>query len=113
MHAPTKNLREVYARACALLCALLHSAAPLVRISLNCFLEVPRADTSRRTHESEHIGRIRRMTVTTSDPIHLGMHPAAWNRVAIDHGGVRSDDAVVNRTRAVTLSGGVRAVGRD
>ena len=26
---------------------------------------------------------------------------------------MRSDDAVINRTRAVTLSGGVRAIGRD
>ncbi len=53
------------------------------------------------------------MTAIASDPIHLGTHPAAWNRVAIDQGGVRSDDAVINRTRAVTLSGGVRAIGRD
>jgi hypothetical protein len=53
------------------------------------------------------------MTAIASDPIHLGIHPAAWNRVAIDHGGVRSDDAVINRTRAVTLSGRVRAIGRD
>ena len=40
-------------------------------------------------------------------------HPAAWNRVAIDQGGVRSDKAVLNRTRAVTLSGRVRAISRD
>jgi hypothetical protein len=53
------------------------------------------------------------MTAIASDPIHLGTHPAAWNRVAIDQGGVRSDDAVINRTRAVTLSGRVRAIGRD
>ena len=53
------------------------------------------------------------MTAIASDPIHLGTHPAAWNRVAIDQGGVRSDDAVINRTRAVTLSGGGRAIGRD
>jgi hypothetical protein len=49
------------------------------------------------------------MTAIASDPIHLG---TAWNRVAIDQGGVR-DDALVNRTRAATLSGGVRAIGRD
>jgi hypothetical protein len=53
------------------------------------------------------------MTAIASDPIHLGTHPAAWKRVAIDQGGVRSDDAVINRTRAVTLSGRVRAIGRD
>jgi hypothetical protein len=53
------------------------------------------------------------MTAIASDPIHLGTHPAAWNRLAIDQGGVRSDVAVINRTRAVTLSGGVRAIGRD
>jgi hypothetical protein len=53
------------------------------------------------------------MIAIASHPIHLGTHPAAWNRVAIDPGGVRSDDAVVNRTRAATLSGGVRAIGRD
>jgi len=53
------------------------------------------------------------MTAIASDPIHLGTHPVAWNRVAIDQGGVRNDDAVINRTRAVTLSGGVRAISRD
>ena len=52
------------------------------------------------------------MTAIASDPIHLGTHPATWNGVAIDQGGVR-DYAVVNRTRAVTLTGGVRAIGRD
>lgn len=52
------------------------------------------------------------MAAIASDPIHLGTHPATWNRVAIDQGGVR-DYAVVNRTRAVTLTGGVRAIGRD
>ena len=36
------NLREVYARACAELCAQLHSAALRVRISSNSFPEVPR-----------------------------------------------------------------------
>lgn len=53
------------------------------------------------------------MTAIASDPIQLGTHPAAWSRVAIDQGGARSDDAVINRTRAVTLSGRVRAIGRD
>jgi hypothetical protein len=53
------------------------------------------------------------MTAIASDPIHLGAHPAAWNRVAIDQGGGRGDDAVLNRTRAVTLSGRVRAISRD
>ena len=53
------------------------------------------------------------MTAIASDPIHLGPHPTAWHRVAIDQGGVRSDDAVINRSRAVTLSGPVRAIGRD
>jgi hypothetical protein len=53
------------------------------------------------------------MTAIASDPIHLGTHPAAWNRVVTDQDGVRSDDAVINRTRAVTLSGGVGAIGRD
>jgi hypothetical protein len=53
------------------------------------------------------------MTAIASDPIHLGTHPAAWNRVALHQDGVRSDDAAVNRTRAVTLSGRVRAIGRD
>ena len=38
----SENLREVYARACSALCAQLHSTAPLVRISLNSFLEVLR-----------------------------------------------------------------------
>jgi hypothetical protein len=53
------------------------------------------------------------MTAIASDPIHLGTHPAAWKRVAIDQGGVRSDDAVITRTRAVTPSGRVRAISRD
>jgi hypothetical protein len=53
------------------------------------------------------------MTAIASDPIHLGTHPAAWNRAAIDQGGVRSDDAVINRTRAVMLNGRVRTIGRD
>ncbi|PYR92206.1 MAG: hypothetical protein DMF84_13925 [Acidobacteria bacterium] len=54
------------------------------------------------------------MTATATEPIHLGTYPAAWNRIAIHEDGVRSDDAVVNRTRAVTPSGRVRpAVGRD
>lgn len=53
------------------------------------------------------------MTAIASDPIHLGTHPAAWNRVAPHPDGVRSGDAVVDRTRAVTLSGRVRAIGRD
>jgi hypothetical protein len=53
------------------------------------------------------------MTAIASEPIHLGTYPAAWNRVAVhDHGG-RIDDAVVNRTRAVTVARRVRAVGRD
>ena len=51
------------------------------------------------------------MTAIASDPIHLGTHPAAWNRVAIDQGVVRSDDAVINRTRPVTVGGRVRAIG--
>ena len=53
------------------------------------------------------------MTARASAPIHLGTHPAAWDRVAIDQGKAHSDDAVINRTRAVTPSGRVRAIGRD
>lgn len=53
------------------------------------------------------------MTAIASDPIHLGTHPAAWNRVAIDQSGARGEDAVINRPRAVTLSGRVRAIGQD
>jgi hypothetical protein len=52
------------------------------------------------------------MIATASEPIHLGTHPAARNPVAIDQAGV-PDDAVVNRTRAVTPSGGMRAIARD
>jgi hypothetical protein len=53
------------------------------------------------------------MTAIASGPIHLGSHPAAWNRVALDQDDVRSDDAAVSRTPAVTLSGRVRAIGQD
>lgn len=53
------------------------------------------------------------MTAIASDPIHLGTHPAAWNRVAIDQGGVRSVDAIIHRTPAATLSGRVRATSRE
>lgn len=53
------------------------------------------------------------MTAIASEPIHLSTYPAAWNRVAVHEAGVRSDDAVVKRTRAVTVSGRVRAVERD
>jgi hypothetical protein len=51
------------------------------------------------------------MTAIASEPIRLGTYRAAWNRVAVHEDGVRSDDAVVNRTRAVTLGGRVRALG--
>jgi hypothetical protein len=51
------------------------------------------------------------MTAIASDPIHLGTHPAAWNRVAVDQRGVRSDDAVINRARPVTVGRPVRAIG--
>lgn len=53
------------------------------------------------------------MIAIASDPIHLGTRPAAWNRVAIDQGGERRNDAVVNRSRVVTLSRGGGAIGRD
>jgi hypothetical protein len=53
------------------------------------------------------------MTAIAPEPVHLGTYPAAWNRVAIHQDGVRSDDGVVSRAPAVTLSGRVRAVGRD
>jgi hypothetical protein len=53
------------------------------------------------------------MTAIASGPIHLGSHPVAWNRVALDEVGVRSDDAAGSRTPTVTLSGRVRAIGQD
>jgi hypothetical protein len=53
------------------------------------------------------------MTAIASEPVRLGTYPAAWNRVAIHQDGGRSDDAVVSRTPDVTLSGRVRAIGRD
>jgi hypothetical protein len=53
------------------------------------------------------------MTAIASEPIHLGTHPAAWNRVAIYQDGMRSDDGVVSRTPTDTLSGRVRAIGTD
>jgi hypothetical protein len=53
------------------------------------------------------------MTATASEPIHLGTYPAAWNRIAVHEDGVRSDDAVVKRTRAVTPSGRVRDADLD
>jgi hypothetical protein len=53
------------------------------------------------------------MTAIASDPIHLGTYPAAWNRVAVHEDGVPSDEAVVNRARAVTVAGRVRAAARD
>jgi hypothetical protein len=53
------------------------------------------------------------MTAIASEPVRLGTYPAAWNRVAIHQDGVRSDDADVSRIPPVTLSGRVRAIGRD
>jgi hypothetical protein len=50
------------------------------------------------------------MSAIASEPIHLGTHPAAWNRVAVHQHGVRSDDAVISRTAAVTTGGHVRAI---
>jgi hypothetical protein len=50
------------------------------------------------------------MSAIASEPIHLGTHPAAWNRVAVHENGVRSDDAVLSRTAAVTTSRHVRAI---
>jgi hypothetical protein len=51
------------------------------------------------------------MTAIASDPIHLGTHPAAWNRVVLHQDRVRSD-AAVSRT-PVTLSRRVGVIGRD
>ena len=53
------------------------------------------------------------MTAIASEPIHLGTHPAAGNRIPIHHGAARGDDAVVSRTPAVTRGGPVRAIGLD
>ena len=53
------------------------------------------------------------MTTIGAEPIHLGTHPAAWNRVAIHEDGVRRDGAVGSRTPSAALNGGVRAIGRD
>jgi hypothetical protein len=54
------------------------------------------------------------MSVIASQPIHLGTHPAAWNRAAVHENGVRSDDAVISRTTAVTTTGGhVRGIALD
>jgi hypothetical protein len=49
------------------------------------------------------------MPAIASDPIHLGSHPATWNRVAAREDGVQSD-AVLSPARPVTPSGRVRAV---
>jgi hypothetical protein len=53
------------------------------------------------------------MSAIASEPIHLGTHPAAWNRVAVHENGVRSDDAVISRTTAVTTGGQVRGIALD
>jgi hypothetical protein len=51
------------------------------------------------------------MPAIASDPIRLGTHPAAWNRVAAREDGGRTD-AVLGRTSAITLNARARAVGR-
>jgi hypothetical protein len=54
------------------------------------------------------------MTAIASEPIHLGPHPAAWNRIALHQaGGCGDDAAAVSRTPAVTLSGRIPAIGCD
>jgi len=57
--------------------------------------------------------KVRPMTASASEPIHLGTYPAAWNRVPAQEDGLHKDVAVVNRTAVVTQPGRMRAVGRD
>jgi hypothetical protein len=53
------------------------------------------------------------MSAIFSEPIHLGTHLAKWNRVAVHDDGIRTDDAVLNRTAAVATGESTRAIALD